>query len=181
MHLRRPHSYFPNYDLQILLLDPKDENTPEYPKGVGDQAVEKPTETSPPSPEKWIEAPPLPNIDTKPASPPSRPRRSKPEHTPPPAARAVDETRAKMDRMRLCISERLKEAKNTVTSLTTFNEIDISSLVDMRQRPNPEGAQHQARPHARVCSCVHIRAPGSPSGEHEHRGRLDRLSRLCPF
>ncbi|THU89965.1 hypothetical protein K435DRAFT_864768 [Dendrothele bispora CBS 962.96] len=36
--------------------------------------------------------------------------------------------------MRLRIAERLKEYQNTAASLNTFNEIDISSLIDMRKR-----------------------------------------------
>lgn len=35
------------------------------------------------------------------------------------------ETRVKMNRMRLRIAERLKEAQNTNAMLTTFNEIDL--------------------------------------------------------
>ena len=38
----------------------------------------------------------------------------------------------KMNRMRLRISERLKESQDTAASLTTFNEIDMSSLMEMR-------------------------------------------------
>jgi 2-oxoglutarate dehydrogenase E2 component (dihydrolipoamide succinyltransferase) len=37
-----------------------------------------------------------------------------------------------MNRMRLRIAERLKESQNTAASLTTFNEVDMSSLVEMR-------------------------------------------------
>lgn len=43
------------------------------------------------------------------------------------------ETRVKMNRMRLRISERLKQSQNTAASLTTFNEIDMSSLMEMRK------------------------------------------------
>lgn len=39
-----------------------------------------------------------------------------------------------MNRMRLRISERLKESQNTAASLTTFNEIDMSSLMEMRSK-----------------------------------------------
>ena len=39
-----------------------------------------------------------------------------------------------MNRMRLRIAERLKESQNTAASLTTFNEIDMSSLIEMRSR-----------------------------------------------
>ncbi|KAG8693233.1 2-oxoglutarate dehydrogenase complex E2 component [Ceratobasidium sp. 395] len=39
-----------------------------------------------------------------------------------------------MSRMRLRIAERLKQSQNAAASLTTFNEIDMSSLVDMRKK-----------------------------------------------
>ncbi|CAF3122856.1 unnamed protein product [Rotaria socialis] len=44
------------------------------------------------------------------------------------------ETRVKMSRMRLKISERLKEAQNTCAMLTTFNEIDMSNAVEFRKK-----------------------------------------------
>lgn len=37
-----------------------------------------------------------------------------------------------MNRIRLRIAERLKESQNSAASLTTFNEIDMSALMDMR-------------------------------------------------
>jgi 2-oxoglutarate dehydrogenase E2 component (dihydrolipoamide succinyltransferase) len=37
-----------------------------------------------------------------------------------------------MSRMRLRIAERLKESQNAAASLTTFNEVDMSSLMEMR-------------------------------------------------
>lgn len=43
------------------------------------------------------------------------------------------EERVKMNRMRLRIAERLKESQNTAASLTTFNEIDMSKLMEMRK------------------------------------------------
>jgi 2-oxoglutarate dehydrogenase E2 component (dihydrolipoamide succinyltransferase) len=45
-----------------------------------------------------------------------------------------NETRVKMSRMRLRIAERLKESQNTAAFLTTFNEIDMSSLMEMRKQ-----------------------------------------------
>lgn len=39
-----------------------------------------------------------------------------------------------MNRMRLRIAERLKQSQNTAASLTTFNEIDMSNLMDMRSQ-----------------------------------------------
>uniref|UniRef100_A0A1I7YVT4 Dihydrolipoyllysine-residue succinyltransferase component of 2-oxoglutarate dehydrogenase complex, mitochondrial n=1 Tax=Steinernema glaseri TaxID=37863 RepID=A0A1I7YVT4_9BILA len=43
------------------------------------------------------------------------------------------ETRVKMNRMRLRIAQRLKDAQNTYAMLTTFNEIDMSSVIEMRK------------------------------------------------
>lgn len=38
-----------------------------------------------------------------------------------------------MNRMRLRIAERLKQSQNTAASLTTFNEVDMSSLMECRK------------------------------------------------
>ncbi|ODQ82944.1 hypothetical protein BABINDRAFT_159425 [Babjeviella inositovora NRRL Y-12698] len=43
------------------------------------------------------------------------------------------EERVKMNRMRLRIAERLKESQNTAASLTTFNEVDMSAVMEMRK------------------------------------------------
>jgi 2-oxoglutarate dehydrogenase E2 component (dihydrolipoamide succinyltransferase) len=54
------------------------------------------------------------------------------------AAFSRNENRVKMSRMRLRIAERLKESQNTAAFLTTFNEIDMSSLMEMRKRYKDE-------------------------------------------
>ena len=41
--------------------------------------------------------------------------------------------KVKMNRMRLRISERLKQSQNTAASLTTFNEVDMSNLMQFRK------------------------------------------------
>ncbi|XP_075874366.1 dihydrolipoyllysine-residue succinyltransferase component of 2-oxoglutarate dehydrogenase complex, mitochondrial [Nelusetta ayraudi] len=46
---------------------------------------------------------------------------------------ARTESRVKMNRMRLRIAQRLKEAQNTCAMLTTFNEVDMSNITDMRK------------------------------------------------
>ncbi|UMM36139.1 hypothetical protein L5515_008436 [Caenorhabditis briggsae] len=46
---------------------------------------------------------------------------------------ARDEVRVKANRMRMRIAQRLKDAQNTYAMLTTFNEIDMSSLIEMRK------------------------------------------------
>ncbi|KAL9015069.1 MAG: hypothetical protein Q9173_000292 [Seirophora scorigena] len=43
------------------------------------------------------------------------------------------ERRVKMNRMRLRIAERLKQSQNTAASLTTFNEVDMSSIMQLRK------------------------------------------------
>ena len=44
------------------------------------------------------------------------------------------EERRRMTRLRTRIAERLKEAQNTAAILTTFNEIDMSRVIDLRNR-----------------------------------------------
>lgn len=48
------------------------------------------------------------------------------------------EHRVKMNRMRLRIAERLKEAQNTAASLTTFNEVDMSAVMALRKKYKDE-------------------------------------------
>ena len=43
-----------------------------------------------------------------------------------------DEERVKMTRLRATIAKRLKEAQNNAAMLTTFNEIDMSRIIEMR-------------------------------------------------
>ncbi|KAJ5885321.1 hypothetical protein N7495_009831 [Penicillium taxi] len=86
---------------------------------------EKPKETAP-EPEK-----PKPTQASKPAAP------EKPKEAPAPEAKPAqgnrEERRVKMNRMRLRIAERLKQSQNTAASLTTFNEVDMSSLMEFRK------------------------------------------------
>ncbi|XP_026210947.1 dihydrolipoyllysine-residue succinyltransferase component of 2-oxoglutarate dehydrogenase complex, mitochondrial isoform X2 [Anabas testudineus] len=46
---------------------------------------------------------------------------------------ARTESRVKMNRMRQRIAQRLKEAQNTCAMLTTFNEVDMSNISEMRK------------------------------------------------
>ncbi|XP_060919661.1 dihydrolipoyllysine-residue succinyltransferase component of 2-oxoglutarate dehydrogenase complex, mitochondrial [Labrus mixtus] len=90
-----------------------------------------------PIPTTMPPVPPVPAhaMDTKPVS------AIKP--TAAPAAAAVQaetgakgartESRVKMNRMRLRIAQRLKEAQNTCAMLTTFNEVDMSNITEMRK------------------------------------------------
>jgi 2-oxoglutarate dehydrogenase E2 component (dihydrolipoamide succinyltransferase) len=54
-----------------------------------------------------------------------------------PASSADDaprEERVKMTRLRQTIARRLKEAQNTAAMLTTYNEVDMSAVMDLRKR-----------------------------------------------
>lgn len=112
-------------------------------KGAGAAKADPPPETeapaAPPPPPTPAPAPAVtPQVtpvspsptQTKPATaarPPAAP--SAPVHEP---AGARGESRVKMNRMRLRIAERLKEAQNTCAMLTTFNEVDMSNIKEMR-------------------------------------------------
>ncbi len=69
-----------------------------------------------------------------------QPRPAAPAPAPKPAApsgprpRAELEERVRMTRLRQRIAERLKEAQNTAAMLTTFNEVDMSNVIAMRNQ-----------------------------------------------
>jgi 2-oxoglutarate dehydrogenase E2 component (dihydrolipoamide succinyltransferase) len=72
---------------------------------------------------------PAPPVEGRPAQP-----------QPPPAAATADrrEERVRMSRRRRTIAQRLLEATQTTAMLTTFNEIDMSAVMDIRKRHNEE-------------------------------------------
>lgn len=107
-----------------------------------DQQVEKDNKEAP-APSKEDKLAKVPDTPTKPKPEPSKQDKPKPKpaaasEAPKPAAGSRNETRVKMNRMRLRIAERLKESQNAAASLTTFNEIDMSSLMSMRSKYKDE-------------------------------------------
>ncbi|KAI8848377.1 hypothetical protein BC829DRAFT_443878 [Chytridium lagenaria] len=124
---------------QILELMFAEGDTPRYPLHPPPllPAAAAPT----PAPQAAAAPPPPP-------APTPAPAASKP--TPPPAAKPSPapsvpegvlntpgsrvERRVKMSRMRLRISERLKESQNVAASLTTFNEVDMSYIMEFRSK-----------------------------------------------
>ncbi|KAG7284095.1 2-oxoglutarate dehydrogenase complex E2 component [Staphylotrichum longicolle] len=107
---------------------PKEESKPEAQPEQKKAPEPKPEETKP-APAK--EEAPAPKQPSKPA----------------PAAAAAEapatlgnreERRVKMNRMRLRIAERLKQSQNTAASLTTFNEVDMSALMEFRSKYKDE-------------------------------------------
>jgi 2-oxoglutarate dehydrogenase E2 component (dihydrolipoamide succinyltransferase) len=51
-----------------------------------------------------------------------------------PSSGAERETRVRMTRLRQTIAQRLKQAQNTAAMLTTFNEVDMSAVMALRNR-----------------------------------------------
>jgi 2-oxoglutarate dehydrogenase E2 component (dihydrolipoamide succinyltransferase) len=68
-------------------------------------------------------AAPAPKPEAKPSAPPAAPRPT-----------GEREERVPMTRLRRRIAERLKEAQNTAAMLTTFNEVDMSAVMELRNK-----------------------------------------------
>ncbi|KAL3106566.1 hypothetical protein niasHT_016688 [Heterodera trifolii] len=117
---------------------PKREEEVPKPKREEKGEAEKRTE----APLQQSKMPPLPKepISSKPVSEIKVPKfqQQQPPHAPAGDSTAItgqrSETRVKMNRMRLRIAERLKEAQNTSAMLTTFNEVDLHNVVRMRKQ-----------------------------------------------
>ncbi|HEX5080319.1 MAG TPA: 2-oxoglutarate dehydrogenase complex dihydrolipoyllysine-residue succinyltransferase [Geminicoccaceae bacterium] len=92
---------------------------PPEPVAVAKPAV-RPVPAKPAEGEASAPEPPAP-AQTRPAAPPVPPDEARPE-------------RVKMTRLRRRIAERLKEAQNTAAILTTYNEADMSAVIDLRTR-----------------------------------------------
>jgi len=92
----------------------------------------EPKEESKPEPKKEESKPGPPKQESKPApKEESKGKESESKQESPYGSR--NENRIKMNRMRLRIAERLKQSQNTAASLTTFNEVDMSALMEMRK------------------------------------------------
>lgn len=76
--------------------------------------------------------------DPTPARAPAAAPAAAPTPAPAPATPAEmgdrSETRVKMTRMRMRVAERLKESQNTAAMLTTFQEVDMGPLIEMRNK-----------------------------------------------
>lgn len=77
--------------------------------------------------------PPSPPAGAKPPSGGSSVSSTTAKKAPVTIAGSRSETRVAMNRMRLRIADRLKDAQNTNAMLTTFNEIDMSAYINMRK------------------------------------------------
>src|SRR5690606_15950417 len=66
---------------------------------------------------------------------PSEPAEApKVSRAPSPAEDEAREERVKMTRLRQTIARRLKDAQNTAAMLTTFNEVDMTAVMDLRKK-----------------------------------------------
>lgn len=94
-----------------------------------------PAADAPPPPQPTVEAPPQPVAAA--AAPPT-PTPSPAASTPFPSASAFlgqrTERRTKMSRMRQRVAARLKDAQNTAAMLTTFQEVDMGNLMEVRSK-----------------------------------------------
>ncbi|KAH6606278.1 hypothetical protein Trco_005431 [Trichoderma cornu-damae] len=108
------------------LEKPKEESAPSVseskPAAEPEQPVSAQTEKPAPPPPQPAEQPQK-KSQSEPAAP------SRPEMV----AGNREERRVKMNRMRLRIAERLKQSQNTAASLTTFNEVDMSNIMEFRK------------------------------------------------
>ena len=89
-----------------------------------------------PTPQPTVEAPPTPEPVA--AAPPTPPPPPPAAATPFPSASAFlgqrTERRTKMSRMRQRVAARLKDAQNTAAMLTTFQEVDMGNLMEVRSK-----------------------------------------------
>ncbi|KAL8832418.1 MAG: hypothetical protein Q9191_000290 [Dirinaria sp. TL-2023a] len=131
---------------------PDDQSTSSDPERKKDQGTSDQKASEPPSPpakkksEPETEAEPK-KEESKPSPQPKKEpypqeKASKPQESKQPEPKSAggetpygsrEERRVKMNRMRLRIAERLKQSQNTAASLTTFNEVDMSSLMEFRK------------------------------------------------
>ncbi len=72
------------------------------------------------------------SAETSSAAPPRAPAAPTPR-APVPAEDAAREERVRMTRLRQTIARRLKDAQNTAAILTTYNEVDMSAVMDLRK------------------------------------------------
>lgn len=108
----------------------KEEPKKEEPKKEEEPAAAAAPAKEAPKPEpKKEESKPAPKKE----QPKPTPKQEAPKQAPKTASFSRHEERVKMNRMRLRIAERLKESQNTAASLTTFNEVDMSAVLEMRK------------------------------------------------
>ena len=87
--------------------------------------------------EMYLQKQETPQVTEKPA-PAAKPREPAPQPTTAISTSDRREERTRMSRRRRTIAQRLLEATQSTAMLTTFNEIDMSAVMDIRKRHNEE-------------------------------------------
>lgn len=114
------------------------QQTSSQPQGGKEQESQPKPEPSKPEPPKQESKPEPPKQqEPKKESKPQPPKQEASSSGEQPYG-SREERRVKMNRMRLRIAERLKQSQNTAASLTTFNEVDMSALMEMRKQYKDE-------------------------------------------
>jgi len=108
------------------------------PKKKEEPAAAPPAAAAPPTPVSIPESlPPVPPVPSKPISEVKVKEIKLPTFTAPvPDAPTSDrsESRVKMNRMRQRVGQRLKDSQNVYAMLTTFNEIDMTNIMEFRSK-----------------------------------------------
>ncbi|KAL8648437.1 MAG: hypothetical protein Q9226_005993 [Calogaya cf. arnoldii] len=131
---KQPTSSDPEPSKEPSQPEQKSQSSSQPPKQEQKQEQEAPPRKTEPSPSekeppKQPKEAPKPSESTSPAPKPSAPQTEGSSA----AQGGRGEHRVKMNRMRLRIAERLKQSQNTAASLTTFNEVDMSSIMQFRK------------------------------------------------
>ena len=102
---------------------------------------------------------------------------------PSPADDAAREERVKMTRLRQTIARRLKDAQNTAAMLTTYNEVDMSAIMAMRNQYKElfeKKPRREARLHELLRARLHPGAEGNAGGQRRDRRQRPDLQELLP-
>ncbi|KAG7416968.1 hypothetical protein LZL87_009386 [Fusarium oxysporum] len=113
---------------------PKEESKEQPQKSESESKSEskpEPKQESAPEPKK--ESAPAPSKPEPPRQAEKKDSKSQSAASSGPSMGNREERRVKMNRMRLRIAERLKQSQNTAASLTTFNEVDMSNIMEFRK------------------------------------------------
>lgn len=98
----------------------------EVAKSIKDENIPVTTESTPPAPDADAPAAKAMPAPSTPPPPPATP-------SPTPSS-SRSERRSKMSRMRQRVAVRLKSAQNTAAMLTTFQEVDMGNLMELRSK-----------------------------------------------
>ncbi len=102
------------------------------------------------------------------------------QRAPSPADDAAREERVKMTRLRQTIARRLKDAQNNAAMLTTFNEVDMKAVMELRNHYKDMFEKKNGVKLGFMGFVARLRpgAQGHPGGECRNRRHRSRLQEL---